>query len=119
MQKDQGMDITMTRSGLDATRARITGDAPIPVAELRQIALALLVEVERDRAREHLLRADYVELLEAARAAVAAVHHHGFDPTAYLEGELGRRGLLPPPDMTPQQALADAASLRRLLCTAA
>jgi hypothetical protein len=113
------MDTMMTQSELNAIRDRVTS-ARIVLAELRQIAQTLLAEVERDRIREQLLRVDYAELLEAARAAVAAAHGHeggrpGAEPTAYVECELARRGLLPPPKMTPQQALADAASLRGLL----
>jgi hypothetical protein len=109
------MDIMMTRPELDAIRARVTAGTPIPLTELYQVALGLLAEVERDRAREHLLRADYVELLEAARATVAAAHQAECNPTRFVECELDRRGLLPPADMTPQQVLADAASLRTLL----
>ena len=108
----------LTRSELDDMRERITANNEMTPAELRRIALALLAEVERDHAREHLLRADYVDLLEAARAAIAAAHHDGCDPTAYVAAELAHRGLLPPPEMTPQQVLADAASLRSLLTAA-
>jgi hypothetical protein len=108
----------MTNTELHAIRVRLAGEASITVAELRQVALNLLDEVARDRIREQLLRTDYVELLEAARAAVSAAHHHACDPVTFMEDELARKGLLPPPEMTPVQALADAGILRRLLDTA-
>ncbi|AQZ62395.1 unnamed protein product [[Actinomadura] parvosata subsp. kistnae] len=105
----------MDRSELQATRSRLTDDLSIDPGELREIALRLLDEVTRERLRESLLRADYADLLEASRAAVAATWQGCPDPTAPLEHRLRRLGLLPPLGMPPGQALADAASLCTVL----
>jgi hypothetical protein len=48
----------------------------------------------------------YMELLEAARAAVAAERDGEPDPLIYVIAVLDRHGQLPPDDMTPLQCLA-------------
>lgn len=52
------------------------------------------------------MNALYMELLEAARASVAAERDHETDPLIYVIAVLDRHGQLPPDDMTPTQCLA-------------
>jgi hypothetical protein len=52
------------------------------------------------------MNALYLELLEAARAAVAAERDGEPDPLIYVISVLDRHGQLPPDDMTAMQCLA-------------
>jgi hypothetical protein len=53
-----------------------------------------------------LLRAEYAELLAAARAAVAGEQAGAPDPLAYVRGLLAERGQVPPPGAKPAHLLA-------------
>jgi hypothetical protein len=48
----------------------------------------------------------YLELLEAARASVAAEQRGEVDPLIHVRHVLAAHGQLPPADMTPAQCLA-------------
>jgi hypothetical protein len=55
-----------------------------------------------------LLRAEYAQLLAAARAAVTAARAGAPDPLVYVEAELTRHGGLPPRGASVPAVLADA-----------
>jgi hypothetical protein len=65
------------------------------------------------RNRLALTRAEYGELLAAARAAVAAERNGDVDPLSYVRGVLAEHGQLPPPGAVPVHVVADA---RMALC---
>jgi hypothetical protein len=54
----------------------------------------------------------YMELLEAARAAIAAHRDGEADPLIYIHAVLEAHGQLPPADMHPVQILALCSSCR-------
>jgi hypothetical protein len=57
-----------------------------------------------------LLRAQYAQMITAARASVTARRAGTADPLAYIEAELARHGGLPPGSATVPAVLADAAT---------
>lgn len=62
----------------------------------------------KDRQALALLRAEYAQLIAAARAAVAAALAGASDPLVYVEAELARHGGLPPQGASVPAVLADA-----------
>ncbi len=68
----------------------------------------LLAEVHRGRSLLALVRAEYADLLAAARATLAADRDGETDPLYYLRDELAARGQLPPKHLRPVELLAQA-----------
>lgn len=71
----------------------------------------LLAEIDRCRTLLALTRAEYANLLAAARATIAAYRDGEADPLWYLRDELSAHGQLPPPDMHVPELLAQAAPI--------
>jgi hypothetical protein len=61
-----------------------------------------------------LLRAEYAQLIAAARATVAAARAGASDPLVYVEAELARHGGLPPQGASVPTVLADACTAMML-----
>lgn len=81
----------MTRSEFDDIRAHIA-DESAHAGDLLQVAHELLDDLEQVRMREASLRAHYVGLLNAARAAVAADSSGDPAPLTPLMHELDKHG---------------------------
>lgn len=107
----------MTRSEFDDIRAFLA-DKTTHLGDLLGIARTLIDDLEHARLREASLRNDYLRLLTAARATVAADIAGEPDPLAFIRHELAERGQLPEDDEAVQHILADAraaAALRAYL----
>ena len=97
----------MTRSEFDDIRAFLA-DKTTHLGDLLGIANVLIDDLEHARLREAALRNDYLRLLTAARATVAAAIAGEPDPLAFIRHELAERGQLPEDDEAVQRILADA-----------
>ena len=68
----------------------------------------LIAEIHRGRSLLSLTRAEYADLLAAARATLAAHRDGEHDPLYYLRDELAAHGQLPPKHLHPAELLAQA-----------
>jgi len=100
---------------LDAVRAHHHTAEEIRTPHALWTALAdvpvLLAEIARGRTLLALTRAEYADLLAAARATIAAHRDGERDPLYYLHDELAAHGQLPPRHLHPAELLALAARL--------
>ena len=97
----------MTRSEFDDIRAFLA-DKTTHLGELLGIARTLINDLEHAQLREAELRHDYLRLLTAARASVAAGIAGEPDPLAFVRNELAEQGQLPEDDEAVRHILADA-----------
>ncbi|GHE35101.1 hypothetical protein GCM10017673_42320 [Streptosporangium violaceochromogenes] len=104
----------MTRSEFDDIRAHIDAEANHP-GDLLMVARSLVSDLEDARKREATLRAQYLRLLIAARASVAAQATGSADPLSFLADELAKWGQLPTTDEEMTQVLMDAQTGAALL----
>jgi hypothetical protein len=98
----------LTRSDLDALRARIADETGSIHDELTELAWLLLYELEQARMRDGLVRSAYARLLGAARSTLAASARGEADPLVYLHYELYRPGQFPPHGIPTALPLTDA-----------
>ena len=99
------VDIDAIRTHHDtAQRARTPVSLWISVADIP----ILIAEVHRGRSLLALTRAEYANLLAAARATLAADRDGEHDPLYYLRDELAAHGQLPPKHLHPVELLAQA-----------
>ncbi|GII03093.1 hypothetical protein [Planobispora takensis] len=106
----------MTRQRITALRehaqaAQLINDAD----ELAVVVTELLSAVEAAQLREHLLRGDYMALLAAARASIAAEQCCEAAPLVFLRAELDRHGQLPAAGERAMRVLADATTTQALI----
>jgi len=89
-------------------------EARTPIALWTSVAdvPVLLAEIGRLRSLLALGRAQYADLLAAARATVAAARDGEADPLYYIRDELAARGQLPPRHMHAAELLALATAIR-------
>jgi hypothetical protein len=104
----------MTRSEFDDIRAHIAAEAD-HASDLLGIARTLLDDLEQAHMREAALRSQYLSLLTAARATVAAEATGYAEPLTFLKHELDKRGQLPVGDEMVHRILADARTAAELL----
>ncbi|MBB5085059.1 hypothetical protein [Nonomuraea endophytica] len=106
----------MSRARFDGLREHAQAALLVhEAAELAGIVDELLAEVASSRVRESLTRADYIALLAAARATIAADGCGEAAPLTFVRWELERHGQLPADGVTAARVLADAAATRALL----
>jgi hypothetical protein len=97
----------MTRSEFDDIRAFLADEATHS-GDLLRVARTLIDDLEHARMREAALRNQYLHLLTAARASVAAESVDAPDPLTFLKCELAEQGQLPEDGEAAQRILSDA-----------
>ncbi|GII57061.1 hypothetical protein Pth03_54500 [Planotetraspora thailandica] len=103
----------MTRSEFDDIRAHIAAEDPRS-GDLLEIAHTLLDDLEQLRMREAILRTNYLRLLTAARATMAADMAGDAAPMTFLTHELEEHGQMPSGEQI-QHILSDARAGQTLL----
>jgi len=104
----------MTRSEFDDIRAFLA-DRATHAGDLRDVARALVDDLEQARVRETMLRIHYLRLLTAARATVAAESAQAAEPTTFIRHELAEHGQLPENGTSVQRILSDARAAAALV----
>ncbi|GIH89915.1 hypothetical protein Psi01_05450 [Planobispora siamensis] len=106
----------MSRRCIDALRTHAQAAYLIDDAgELAGIVTELVAELQGSRIREGLIRSEYLALLTAARATIAAERCHQAAPLTFLHWELERHGQLPGDHDTATRVLADAKAAQILM----